>query len=98
MSVSTNREPWSSVNKVAEGITLRIIQHVYGERLKTVEIAYPADWWQAVKERWAPAWFIRRWPVLLKQHKIEAVAFYPMISLPNEKHVVTLMHRDVGVL
>ena len=24
---------------------------------------YPADWWQHFKERWAPLWVKRRWPV-----------------------------------
>lgn len=24
---------------------------------------WPRDWWEAVKERWAPAWFKERWPV-----------------------------------
>jgi hypothetical protein len=26
-------------------------------------IKCPANWWEAVKERWAPAWFKARWPV-----------------------------------
>jgi len=24
---------------------------------------WPKDWWQAVKERWAPRWYCRRFPV-----------------------------------
>lgn len=24
---------------------------------------YPATWWDAVKERWFPAWAKRRWPI-----------------------------------
>lgn len=24
----------------------------------------PADWWQAVRERWCPRWWLRRWPVV----------------------------------
>lgn len=27
------------------------------------ETQIPADWWEAVKERWAPQWALRRWPV-----------------------------------
>ena len=23
----------------------------------------PADWWESVKERFAPAWYTRRWPI-----------------------------------
>ena len=30
------------------------------EVMATVEV--PADWWQALKERWFPRWALRRWP------------------------------------
>ena len=25
--------------------------------------AWPRDWWQAFRQRWLPAWWLRRWPV-----------------------------------
>lgn len=28
-----------------------------------IEERWPADWWQAVKARWLPAWLLRRYPV-----------------------------------
>lgn len=28
-----------------------------------IERRYPADWWQAFRERWFPAFWLRRWPV-----------------------------------
>lgn len=31
-----------------------------------VEEKWPADWWQAFRERWAPRWWLRRWPVRYK--------------------------------
>ena len=28
-----------------------------------LDLRWPTDWWQAVKNRWAPGWWLRRWPV-----------------------------------
>lgn len=28
---------------------------------------WPRDWWQHLKERFAPAWLLRRWPVLYRE-------------------------------
>ena len=30
----------------------------------------PADWWQHVKERWAPRWFLKKWPVKKKRLEV----------------------------
>ncbi len=33
-----------------------------------VDVAFPIDWWQAVKERFFPQWAKARWPVQLQKH------------------------------
>lgn len=33
------------------------------ERVIEESVKYPATWWEHVKERWAPAAALRRWPV-----------------------------------
>ncbi len=43
---------------------------------------YPADWWQAFKERFFPAWAKRRWPV--KTTVIVAVHKFPHFGLGKE--------------
>ena len=63
---------------------------VLGEKLATVEVKWPADWWQALKERWFPAWALRRWPVTYRREKLEAVALYPKISLPEHGPVLQI--------
>lgn len=30
---------------------------------ETHSIQYPKDWWQHCKQRWSPAWALKRWPV-----------------------------------
>lgn len=37
--------------------------------LESVE-EFPIDWWQAVRQRWAPRWWIRRHPVKIHTVKI----------------------------
>jgi hypothetical protein len=39
---------------------------------KTHTVRYPADWWQAVKDRWYPAWALSRWPVVYRQITVDA--------------------------
>lgn len=68
---------------------------VYGEsNLQEYRFQYPADWWQAVKEHFAPAWFLRRWPVLYTRHHISIDVVYPELSkrikLPKESHKMIL--------
>ena len=35
-------------------------------------VRYPADWREAVKARWAPAWFLKRHPVVYEERKVFA--------------------------
>ena len=45
-----------------------------------VIIKYPMDWWQAVKEHFAPKWFLIRWPVKYKEEGIRATELYPSLN------------------
>lgn len=64
--------------------------------LEQYQVQYPADWLEAAKERWAPAWLRRRWPVRYTKviRSIEAV--YPKMLIPNEKHFVVVSERKDG--
>lgn len=42
---------------------------------------YPADWWQALKERWSPEWLKRKTPV--KWTEVIAMHKYPELSVPD---------------
>lgn len=41
----------------------------------------PADWWQAVKERWFPEWALRRWPVRYQEWRAHRIL--PAVRLPD---------------
>lgn len=59
-------------------------------------IRYPANWWEAVKERFAPAWFRDRYPVTFIQITATAEELYPDIpSLPDGSPVIKFaVHRQ----
>lgn len=63
---------------------------VFGKRHpeKTV-VRYPADWWEAVKERFAPAWFLNRYPVRFTEVTATLDEMYPHLSqsIPKEEVV-----------
>ena len=56
-----------------DSIRILICDLVWGEHVTEEhrEVEYPADWWQAFKERWFPAWLIERYPVKYHTERIE---------------------------
>lgn len=65
-----------------------ITQKVWGQRLgDTIEVEYPADWWQAFKERWFPNWAKERWPVKQARTVIDVVELYPKWLPPDTEAV-----------
>jgi hypothetical protein len=67
---------------------------VWGENAGDMaSVTHPLNWWEAVKERWFPAWAKKRWPVLYKTHNLKAMAIYPKFrpSIPDYEH--TMMYQ-----
>lgn len=62
-----------------EGRTLaiEIERHIWARRLGDSTAKWPADWWEAVKERWFPVWAKARWPVRYSQLDTTAWHLYP---------------------
>ena len=56
---------------------MEITYHVFGQRLDEQTVEYPADWWQHFKQRWFPAWALRRWPVQKHVRTMKLMGFYP---------------------
>lgn len=59
-----------------DAICLRLVAYFAAEPLKEIHIVYPRDWWEAVKDRFAPAWFKRHWPVRRQEHHIDIKAIW----------------------
>ena len=46
------------------------------------EASWPEDWWQHFRQRWAPAWWLRRHPVKRTYRKWTAHTLAPDLHLP----------------
>lgn len=71
--------------------------YLFGEKLKGKIVKHPRDWWQALKERWLPAWALKRWPVEYTIHTVTFDVVYPRFkpSLPPRySDYVVLAHYD----
>ena len=51
--------------------------------VKQVDICYPADWWEALKERWFPGWLLCRFPVRKIEHHYDARFVFPDMQFPK---------------
>ena len=92
MSVTEDRAPmWS------DKILYQFSTHILTDLAKEVEYKWPATWWDATKERFAPDWFKKRWPVKYTGKKINAFVLYPELSvqLPRESQWVHWEVRNV---
>ena len=79
----------SHLSQLADKCIVRFFCSLFGETLDQIEVQYPADWWQAFRERWLPAWWLRRWPVQYTTHTLKAEAVYPKVSdQPAAHHVI----------
>lgn len=60
---------------------------VFGKSHPTKEVVkFPADWWQSVKERFAPKWFLKRHPVRYTTVTASLEELYPCLkqAIPDE--------------
>lgn len=73
--------------QVLEAFVDRLIVEIRYEILSRdrddLHYIWPADWWQAVKARFAPGWFVRRWPVIYEHRHIKVKEYYPSVALPD---------------
>jgi hypothetical protein len=57
----------------AKALVLRLAAGVYKDVVARdtaeLSVSVPAGWWQAFRQRWAPAWWLRRWPVVMRTEK-----------------------------
>ena len=63
-----------------DGLVIRLVAHVAGEKsAEPTVVRYPADWWEAVKQRFAPVWVTKRWPVKFNEHTMRHMITYPNV-------------------
>lgn len=76
---------------IGEHMMFELCAWLASEKLASIHVKYPEDWWQAFKERWFPRWLLKRFPVKYHEERYEARAFYPDVSLPTERHYVRIV-------
>ncbi len=63
-------------------------------------VTVPADWWQAFRARWLPAWWLRRWPVVTHTIVTRQEVTYrvcPHMGVPpGARHVQFLLVDDLA--
>ena len=80
------------IEPICHNLIFHLESRIWGQQLKNRVFKYPLDWWEAVKERFAPAWFLKKYPVKYKTIDIDAKLLYPnlQIQVPNEQYVVCM--------
>ena len=75
---------------VMGGMIASIRGYVWAEHIDDYQRRWPADWWQHFKERWFPAWALKRWPVRYDGFDIERIAVYPEFKAvkPHQQHYI----------
>lgn len=76
-------------------IGYRIRAYVWSQDAgKKVEFKYPADWWQAFKERFFKGWLLKKYPVSYTHKVFEVKATYPELNVQSHKPVLRLIQYD----
>jgi hypothetical protein len=86
--------PEVMVDQLLNEMVLEMHTSIATQKVKTLEVKYPDGWWEAFRERWAPAWWIKRHPIRYKRATLDAFALYPEISLgPDGKNRVIMLRK-----
>jgi hypothetical protein len=65
-----------------------------------VEASWPANWWEAFKERWFPRWYLKRHPIqkaFVSVHREFPVKVCPHIPLKNHRKCIEFLTTKIEV-
>ena len=66
---------------MADHIRIMMKGFLYGRTPGEKIIEYPADWVQAFKLRWFPAWLLARFPARMTVHHLKFYEIYPEFKM-----------------
>lgn len=81
---------------IANAFRLQLDGFLWGKTIERHEVSYPADWWQAIKERWMPAWVKSIWPVKMKRIELDLKAIWPTLRMMVPDHQPRLILTSFG--
>ena len=74
------------IDHMAREMAFHVECAIWGEEKAGAVISYPANWIEAVKERWLPEWALKKWPVKYTHKKVDFQVLYPDLNLPMDAH------------
>lgn len=74
-------------------LMMRLVAEVWRTDIGKIERIAPRDWWEAIKERFAPKWFTRRWPVRYDEITVECFAIFPELDLISPNRTIRVAVR-----
>lgn len=77
-------------------IQMQVRGFLWSKKNRIHTFTAPADWWQAVRERWCPAWWLARHPVRYRVETIDVRDVFPdlKIAAPGSKGLTLLQLRE----
>jgi hypothetical protein len=85
----------SEFNHMTDNMVIKLHSIIYGIEHECDEIRYPKNWVEALKERFAPAWVLARWPVEYKVHRFVIDEMYPQFTPTLKKYDPSIVIRQV---
>jgi len=69
-------------------IVTRITGFVWAQDVDKEMVRYPANWFEAFKERWFPRWLTNKYPVIYTVKKFVVKATYPDLMIQSHAPVM----------
>ena len=66
------------------------------ENVKRVEVSYPKDWWQSIKDRFFPTWLLKKYPVIYETVFLVVDAVYPTFQPSIPFPPVFVAHKETS--
>jgi hypothetical protein len=76
---------WQSI---ADTLLTTLHIEIAGQTQNLFEKRWPANWWEAFKERWFTKWLLYRYPVVYEYYKVDKQTLFPSIAIPKHESVV----------
>jgi hypothetical protein len=94
--------PTVVVERRAEDLLLKIEAFALGRHIERISIhhKWPADWWQAFRERWFPKWWLQRHPVRYSRVDVDRQVTFicPHLGVADPEHHMQFLKRDMTFL
>ena len=75
---------------VDDVMVAQVKQRIFGRQVLHEVISYPANWKEALKERWYPAWAKEKWPVRYTTKTFDVRELVPSLNRPGFKTLINV--------